>query len=308
MLRTCLTLALLAFFLIPSTHGQSVASYTVEFVATWSAQTHPQGFPGNPHFSGLIGGTHGETVGFWLRGDLASEGIERMAETGSKSALQSEVQTAIDQGSAHSVLSGGGIGRSPNSVSLDFEITSEYPLVTLVSMLAPSPDWFVGVHDLPLLVDGTWVEELDIPLVVYDAGTDSGPEYTSPNSDTDPPQPIATLTTVPFDQDGVVGQFRFRLKSVTANSHDLPRTLQLSKPYPNPTSSSVQLDILDEAEGTLSLTITNLTGQVVRRLAFPLTGRVGTIDLDVSDLTPGVYILESIAGERSRVDSLVVVR
>jgi serine/threonine protein kinase len=56
--------------------------------------------------------------------------------------------------------------------------------VTLVSMVAPSPDWFVGVGGLPLLQDGQWVDELVVPLPAWrltrpNACTGT-PEYMSP--------------------------------------------------------------------------------------------------------------------------------
>ncbi len=44
--------------------AQSVAVYTVHFDASWSEETHPDGFPSSPHFSGLIGGTHNDGVSF----------------------------------------------------------------------------------------------------------------------------------------------------------------------------------------------------------------------------------------------------
>ena len=44
--------------------------YRVTFTAAWSAETHPEDFPGFPHFSPLIGGTHDEGVTFWEVGGL----------------------------------------------------------------------------------------------------------------------------------------------------------------------------------------------------------------------------------------------
>lgn len=201
--------------------AQSSADYTVTFTSTWSAATHPAGFPTAPHFSGLIGGTHDEQVAFWATGGTASLGIKQMAELGAKAALQSEVQTAIDAGHAEFVLSGGGIGRSPGSRRLSFSVSEAFPLVTLVSMLAPSPDWFVGVRDLPLFQGGQWTDTLTVALFVYDAGTDSGPSYTSPNQATSPQEPIARIESSPFlvaGQVRQVGTFFFRLDSVTYNS------------------------------------------------------------------------------------------
>lgn len=175
------------------------AEYSVEFNATWSASTHPDRFPGSAHFSGLIGGTHSDRVVFWEPGEPASAGIKTMAETGGKSPLITEISTAIAADTAEFILNGGGIGTSPGSVRIaSFTIGIEFPLITLVSMIAPSPDWFVGVHDLPLLVDGRWVEELVVELPPYDAGTDSGATYTSSNQATTPAEPISVIETAPF--------------------------------------------------------------------------------------------------------------
>ena len=61
------------------------AHYELTFEATWSEATHPDNFPPNPHFSGLIGGTHNDQVIFWSSGTLASPGLKSVAETGSTS-------------------------------------------------------------------------------------------------------------------------------------------------------------------------------------------------------------------------------
>jgi len=93
--------------------AQETAEYTVRFESTWSSKTHPLAFPGGAHYSGLIGATHTSTARFWGPGELASEGTERMAESGSKSPLDSEAEAAVRDGQADQVLSGPGLGRSP---------------------------------------------------------------------------------------------------------------------------------------------------------------------------------------------------
>ena len=192
-------------------HADTV-DYEIVFDATWSLQTHPQDFPPSPHFSGLIGGTHGPDVTFWELGGIATRGIESMAETGSKSQLTQEVTAAIGAGTAFGLISGGGIGRSPGSVRTTFSVDAEYPLVSLVSMIAPSPDWFVGVSGLNLLDGNHWHNEVVVPLIPYDAGTDSGLTYTSANADTVPREPIFVLTE-PFEPDTPLGTFTFRLRT-----------------------------------------------------------------------------------------------
>ena len=50
-------------------------------------------------------------------------------------------------------LQGGG---TPTATG-DFTVTTDHPLVTLITMIAPSPDWFVGVHGESLLdAGGQW--------------------------------------------------------------------------------------------------------------------------------------------------------
>ena len=187
--------------------------YEVTFDAIWSEETHPDDFPPNPHFSGLIGASHNDKVYFWREGELASPGIKNMAETGSKTPLNIEIGKAILTRKALKLISGSGISPSPGSVSLEFKVCEKYPLVTLVTMIAPSPDWFVGVDSLNLFENGSFVDEKVVTLYAYDAGTDSGTNYTSPNNPTDPPVPIFKIEGYPFFYNGELvplGTFTFK--------------------------------------------------------------------------------------------------
>ena len=139
---------------------ETEARYRVTFNATWSAETHPTNFPSGPHFSGLVGATHHGDVRLWQTGEIASDGIELMAETGGKSELLHEIEHLVEDGDAHGELSGDGLSTSPATVSLTFGAVSSHPFVTLVSMVAPSPDWFVGVSALPLM-DGRSLARAD---------------------------------------------------------------------------------------------------------------------------------------------------
>jgi hypothetical protein len=197
----------------PTPTVSPTAAYRVTFDARWSAATHPTDIPSNPHFSTLIGGTHDARVLFWAAGRPASEGIRRMAELGSQSPLDEEVSQAIAQGTAGAVVRGGGVGLSPGSATAEFTGTIAHPLVTLVTMVAPSPDWFVGVSALSLLRDGQWVSELAVDLLPHDAGTDDGTTFLSPDLETTPRAPVALITGYPFGNNGPMaplGTFTFR--------------------------------------------------------------------------------------------------
>jgi len=135
----------------------NTARYQLEFVSDWSAETHPVNFPPNPHFSGLVGAVHNEQVIFWQPGQLASDGVEVVAESGSKSTFLSEIENAVNDGTAKAAIDGSGITLSPGTTSVEFEVTRDYPLVSVLSMLAPSPDWIVGVDRLNLIEDGEFI-------------------------------------------------------------------------------------------------------------------------------------------------------
>jgi hypothetical protein len=190
------------------------ALYQVVFDATWSSSTHPAAFPSGAHWSGLVGGVHNEQIHFWRDGETASAGIQFMAERGNQSTLLSEIRPAITNGVAHFTLAGGGIGSSPGSVSLTFPraMRRDFPLVTLCSMIAPSPDWFVGVDSLSLIENDEWVSTKTVTLFGFDAGTDSGASYSSPDLVTAPRGVVTRFTGFPALVGGAIipfGTFTF---------------------------------------------------------------------------------------------------
>lgn len=180
------------------------ARYRLTFNATWSAQTHPTEFPASAHFSGLIGMTHNDTVMLFSKGELASDGIKNMAETGGKNPLDDEIQAFISIGSGSKLISGAGINSSPGEVSLEFDITSTHSLVSVVSMLAPSPDWFIAVSNINLIENNDWVTTKTVTVEIYDAGTDNGSTFLSPDFPSLPPFPVDNITTPPLAVNGVV--------------------------------------------------------------------------------------------------------
>jgi hypothetical protein len=145
-------------------------------------------------------------------GEQATPGIKNMAETGSKSPLVSEIDALIKQGSACGTISGGGINSSPGKVTVTFIISQDCPVVSVVSMFAPSPDWFVGVSGLRLFENDQWLDKKVMELLPYDAGTDSGTNYTSANKPTENPEVISRIEKEPLLTDGKVlplGTFTF---------------------------------------------------------------------------------------------------
>ncbi len=297
--------------------AQSTATYEVTFLSSWSATTHPQDFPSSPHFSGLIGATHDSTVAFWTAGELASTGIKNMAEAGSKTALRSEVDAAIQEGSTEIELSGSGIGQSPGSVSLTFTISEAYPLVTLVSMLAPSPDWFVGVAGLSLRAEGLWVDTLAIDLFTYDAGTDSGTSYTAANQATDPPASIASIETGSFVVNAEVlpvARFTFIRQdqpstAVEEEAPDLPATHVLSAAYPHP-SPQTAFTLTVRRPQHVRIDLFDLNGRRVDTLfeGFVQAGTLRRFTMGRKNLPSGVYLYRVVGEDFAESRAVVLVR
>jgi hypothetical protein len=175
--------------------AQNIVSYKVTFTTTWDATTHPSSsFPSNPHFSKLVGTTHRTGYSMWVPGSLASLGIKDMAELGAVNTISSEINAAIAADHAYNlIVADSGINPSPGSKIVTFQADKNFPLLSLTSMIAPSPDWFVGIHDVALYDGYTWITSKKIELFAYDAGTDSGTTYTAEDEITNPPENIAQL-------------------------------------------------------------------------------------------------------------------
>ena len=296
--------------------AQPATTYTVTFTSTWSSATHPLNFPSNPHFSGLIGATHNDTVSFWSEGSIASPGIEQMAETGGKTGLQSEIQEAQQAGTADFVLNGGGISVSPGSVELEFFIREDHPYVSLVSMIAPSPDWFVGVDKLLLYENGAWKDRVEVDLSAYDAGSDSGSNYTSANADTQPKQVIASITGGPFQVGGNIpslGTFVFQcVMQCSGTNTSVDETIvgpffHIEPPFPNPTSNSATIHLPPSGDWSVTINVFDALGRL-RSMVYegPATGQPVTASFE--NLSTGVYYIRATSSEATQTYKIVVVR
>ena len=178
----------------PVTSVKSAATYNVTFQGAWSTTVTPGGIPSGAHFTTPIGGVHNAGVTFLIEGGMATAGVESMAEIGGTSTLANEVRAA--EPNALSVLqgTGGNIGATGSSTLNGVTLTTDHPRVTLLTMVAPSPDWFVGVSGLSLLdAQGNWLSSQTVNLYPWDAGTEEGTEFSLTNSATSPRDTITSL-------------------------------------------------------------------------------------------------------------------
>ena len=179
------------------------ATYRVDIENTWSTTTHPGLFPFEAHFSWFGGGTHNSNVDFWSVGEVASPGMVQMAETGFTMDLRAEMNAERQNGNVdvdinqnHWFCPVETTASNCGDLSFELEVDSAHPLVTLVSMLGPSPDWFVGVDGLSLRTGtGTnWQNQVVAEMVPYDGGTRDANVFALFGPRTTPPDPITLIT------------------------------------------------------------------------------------------------------------------
>ncbi|XP_029663051.1 spondin-1 isoform X3 [Formica exsecta] len=189
------------------------AKYEVTFEGLWSRNTHPKDFPSKGwliRFSDVIGASHTGDYRFWRYSNngilhthayMASAGLQQVAEVGTTRKLESELKNRSEH--IRTIIKARGIAY-PNVTGRTFavfRVDRKHHLMSLVSKIDPSPDWIVGVSGLELcLPNCSWIIRKEYNLYPYDAGTDDGITYLSPDLPTDPPEPIRRITsTYPND-------------------------------------------------------------------------------------------------------------
>jgi len=178
--------------------------YRITFSFNWNNQDFSNDYPSNAHFSKLIGWSHKSTSTLFEVGTLATEGIENMAESGGTTPLDNEINDRIVSGEGLQLVIGNSLGSGTGDIIVDITIDKEYTSVTLATMIAPSPDWYVAVVNINLFENGEFVDNKTVNAIVYDAGTDDGTTFTSSDDDTDPQQPISIIVNPPLGNGSTV--------------------------------------------------------------------------------------------------------
>tara|TARA_B100000809_G_scaffold247024_1_gene275601 strand:- start:5919 stop:6593 length:675 start_codon:yes stop_codon:yes gene_type:complete len=173
--------------------------YKVTFNLDWNSTNFPIDYPANAHFSRVIGWSHNSGSTFFKEGTIASVGIKDMAERGLITPLDTEITAKISNREGHRLVVGSSLASGLGSIVLDsLEVTKDFPLLSLVSMLAPSPDWYIGVLAVDLHDNNEFLVEKTVDIMVYDAGTDSGVTFSSTDSLTSPQQSVKVFVDAPL--------------------------------------------------------------------------------------------------------------
>lgn len=168
----------------------SQARYSIEITGKWALPDFT--VPAGVHFTNFAGMIHNDNAGLWEEGKLATKGVENVAEVGSATVLLSEIDTMIEKKTALSLI----FFTPPGPVAskkASFYCNSDYSRLSFISMIAPSPDWFIGLSDFNLYRNQSWINDTTVNLFVYDAGTEDGDIFGYNNPATTPQQMIMRL-------------------------------------------------------------------------------------------------------------------
>lgn len=169
----------------------SEASYKVIITMNWA--TPKFGVPPGAHFTTITGMIHPNDTFLWKPGSLASTGLEDIAEVGNNAKMNAQIDAILSKNKA---LSKFVFAAPPISGTFETNITvnTNYSYISFATMIAPSPDWFTGIHDFSLFSEKMWISDITLNLLAYDAGTEDGDRFAYDNPETVPQQNITLLT------------------------------------------------------------------------------------------------------------------
>jgi hypothetical protein len=294
------------FFLIHcSCFSQSTATYDISLTTTWNASEHSS-VPGNAHWSDLIGATHNTANEFVEIGENATLGIKNVAETGNNSAITTEINDAITAGSADQLLQDGfsPFAAISSAGFTDLNVDENFPLITLVSMVAPSPDWFIAINSLNLRNDlnTDWKDTFTIDVFTYDAGTDIGTDYTSDDSAISPVG-VSMITGIPINGNKMA-TVTFTLKNVLSIDEESP--FNSIRIYPNPVKDVLTIANFQNVD-LKTIEIYNILGNLVVQVNTKDLSFNNNLQLNVSDLNEGLYLTKLIAkDDQSKTQKLII--
>lgn len=181
------------------------ARYQIIFSSRWTEKDHPLDYPGPQfaglsvaHFSPIIGASHSAGYALFAEGSMPSPGLESLSETGKHTPLDAEINSAMVSGSVLALLeSADPLKDHSKTVMAEVPVDGAHSQVSIVAMIAPSPDWFAGVKDVDLVENGQWVAEKTVDLMPYDSGGDDGKTYRADDADTNPKKPTSSQTGNP---------------------------------------------------------------------------------------------------------------
>lgn len=196
MIRGIVSIFILSIFLVSCAKDNgsfswiSEARYSITITGKWASPAFS--VPAGAHYTTFVGMVHSDKSTLWKDGSLASPGMEMLAEIGNGTTLLGEINGNIAGGKASALL----LFLAPaitGTISTSAYCNTNFSRISFASMLAPTPDWFIGVSDINLYNNNKWITDSSIQLYSYDAGTEEGDIFGTNNATTSPQQNIQKL-------------------------------------------------------------------------------------------------------------------
>ena len=190
-----------------STPTAGPVKYRVEFTPLWTKENFPFEYPDTslihkPHFSGLIGTAHNADLHLFTDGQMPTPGLERLSEEGKHDPLDKEINDAVAAGKALALTESDPLKDFSQTAKAEVLVDDAHPVVSMVAMIAPSPDWFAGVSDVNLMENGSWVASKTVDVQAWDSGGDDGTTYLADDKDNNPKKPTSLNNSRHFQKDG----------------------------------------------------------------------------------------------------------
>jgi len=178
--------------------------YRLSLRTEWDEKIFPKQFPQwrpAAQWSKTIGYSHSsDSAPLFRVGSIVSEGVREFAEKGATDTLEKEV--AKDRANKKNatedlldVILAPPIEQGVGNCSTNIFVDTNHTMVSVMTKIVPSPDWFIGLDSVDLCREGAFTQEIIIQASPLDAGTDNGFTFTSPNWATEPRGEVFPITS-----------------------------------------------------------------------------------------------------------------
>lgn len=125
-------------------------NYLVTLVSNWNKEDHLK-LPGGAHFSKPAVVHHKSDYTLIPFGGQATPGLEELAELGQTGEIEEEFEQKMRTGFiiSYSIFPAMHLS-DRTSMQFTISVTASAPYFSMASMIAPSPDWIIGIDSLPL--------------------------------------------------------------------------------------------------------------------------------------------------------------
>ena len=185
---------------------KGMVTYKLTLTSLWDSDDH-KGRPPGAHFSPLVISLHKKNYALFPKGELTRPALEPVAELGATGEIEKELKSETSKGTVEyfKITKNQSVPKTPVQTHTFEVFSTEASFFSFVSMIAPSPDWVIGVDSLSLLDDqGDFIEDTeDIELFAYNAGTEEGDtagNFSIENEPTANPTPIERLSGDGFEK------------------------------------------------------------------------------------------------------------